>query len=193
MRTGRPAGSVRFFRFYVFTNLSTNPTHSVGPIFRCTTKDRGERRAASSQSPLNFVSAYGKNCVRSLAPPYPTEPTPLGFGGGPVPKPPFGFRPFIRGFGGETCGLFYVCALVQLTRFRPRRRKLHITCGGCSPPARSFRCSSSPQQDRSAGPCRGPLWGRASHCFHGLMLTAVPSKIVSSTVPLAAQHAEARG
>ena len=38
---------------------------------------------ASSQSPLNFVSAYGKNCVRSLAPPYPTEPTSLGFGGGP--------------------------------------------------------------------------------------------------------------
>ena len=28
---------------------------------------------------------------------------------------------FIRGFGGETCGLFYVCALVQLTRFRPVR------------------------------------------------------------------------
>ena len=23
------------FRFYVFTNLSTNPTHSVGTIFRC--------------------------------------------------------------------------------------------------------------------------------------------------------------
>ena len=30
---------------------------------------------------------------------------------------------FIRGFGGETCGLFYVCARVQLTRFRPARRR----------------------------------------------------------------------
>ena len=66
----------------------------------------------------------------------------------------------------------YEFAVMQFTRFRPRRRKLHITCGGSSPPARSFRCSSSPQQDRSAGSCRGPLWGRASHCFHGLMLTA---------------------
>ena len=38
-----------------------------------------------------------------------------------APKPPFGFWLFIRGFGGETCGLFYVCARVQLTRFRPAR------------------------------------------------------------------------
>ena len=28
---------------------------------------------------------------------------------------------FIRGFGGETCGLFYEFARVQLTRFRPAR------------------------------------------------------------------------
>ena len=40
-----------------------------------------------------------------------------------APKPPFGFWLFIRGFGGETCGLFYVCARVQLTRFRPARRR----------------------------------------------------------------------
>ena len=40
-----------------------------------------------------------------------------------APKPPFGFWLFIRGFGGETCGLFYVCAQVQLTRFRPARRR----------------------------------------------------------------------
>ena len=38
-----------------------------------------------------------------------------------APKPPFGFWLFIRGFGEETCGLFYVCAGVQLTRFRPVR------------------------------------------------------------------------
>ena len=40
------------FRFFVFTNLILFPTsgHSVGPIFRCTTKDRGERRAKGLQS-----------------------------------------------------------------------------------------------------------------------------------------------
>ena len=38
-----------------------------------------------------------------------------------APKPPFGIWLFIRGFGGETCGLFYVFARVQLTRFRPVR------------------------------------------------------------------------
>ena len=40
-----------------------------------------------------------------------------------APKPPFGIWLFIRGFGGETCGLFYVCARVQFTRFRPVRRR----------------------------------------------------------------------
>ena len=106
-----------FFRGCVFTDLSTQPTTSGGPIFRCTTKDWGERRVkgvatpfnpprvnvdsyagralvlrvrigtidaiASSQSPFTFVSAFGKNCVHSLAPPFPTKPTSLGFGGGP--------------------------------------------------------------------------------------------------------------
>ena len=38
-----------------------------------------------------------------------------------APKPPFGFWLFIRGFGGETCGLFYEFTRVQLTRFRPVR------------------------------------------------------------------------
>ena len=38
-----------------------------------------------------------------------------------APKPPFGNWLFIRGLGGETCGLFYVFALVQFTRFRPVR------------------------------------------------------------------------
>ena len=34
-----------YLSLYVFTYLSTKPTTSGGPIFRCTTKDRGERRA----------------------------------------------------------------------------------------------------------------------------------------------------
>ena len=38
-----------------------------------------------------------------------------------APKPPFGFWLFIRGFGGETCVVYYEFARVQLTRFRPVR------------------------------------------------------------------------
>ena len=38
-----------------------------------------------------------------------------------APKPPFGIWLLYGGLGGETCGLFYVCAGVQLTRFRPVR------------------------------------------------------------------------
>ena len=41
------------YGFYVFTDLSTKPTTSGGPIFRCTTKDRGERRAKGIAIPLN--------------------------------------------------------------------------------------------------------------------------------------------
>ena len=43
----------QFFAFYVFTNLSTSPTTSGGSIFRCTTKDRGERRAKGVATPFN--------------------------------------------------------------------------------------------------------------------------------------------
>ena len=40
-------------------------------------------RAASERSPLNSVSAYGKNSVHSRAPPSPIEPASLGFDGNP--------------------------------------------------------------------------------------------------------------
>ena len=39
---------------------------------------------ASSQSSFDFVSRYAENRVRSLAPPFPTEPASLGSGGGPA-------------------------------------------------------------------------------------------------------------
>ena len=45
----------------------------------------------------------------------------VGLWRGPCPKAALWNLAFIRGFGGETCGLFYVCARVQLTRFRPVR------------------------------------------------------------------------
>ena len=39
--------------FYVFTSRSTQFTPSGGSIFRCTTKDRGERRAKGVATPFN--------------------------------------------------------------------------------------------------------------------------------------------
>ena len=39
--------------FYVFTGRSARPTVSDGSIFRCTTKDRGERRAKGLRPPLD--------------------------------------------------------------------------------------------------------------------------------------------
>ena len=41
------------FEFYVFTSRAAIPTPSGGSIFRCTTKDRGERRAKGVATPFN--------------------------------------------------------------------------------------------------------------------------------------------
>ena len=46
------------FRFYVFTYLSTQPTHSVGPIFLCLKKDRGERQTKGLQAALWNLAFY---------------------------------------------------------------------------------------------------------------------------------------
>ena len=43
----------RVVRFYVFTSRSACPTTSGGSIFRCTAKDRGERRAKGIAIPLD--------------------------------------------------------------------------------------------------------------------------------------------
>ena len=66
----------RTLRFYVFTDLSTQPTTSGGSIFRCTTKDRGERRAKGVATPFNppefmrdIICRIGASRVRIGAPP----------------------------------------------------------------------------------------------------------------------------
>ena len=41
------------YGFYAFTDLSANPTPFGDSIFRCTAKDRGERRAKGIAIPLN--------------------------------------------------------------------------------------------------------------------------------------------
>ena len=69
--------------FLRFTGRIRRPTTSGGPIFRCTTKDRGERRASSSQAPHPSFCLSGQKLSRSAAPPLPTKPTSLGFGGAP--------------------------------------------------------------------------------------------------------------
>ena len=56
-----------------------------------------------SGGPLSVLTERGERATKGLQ----SRPLESGF--------------FIRGFGGETCGLFYVFARVQLTRFRPVR------------------------------------------------------------------------
>ncbi len=44
---------------YEFTDISLFVTHSVGTIFRCTTKDSGERRVKGAAAPLNPPGLMG--------------------------------------------------------------------------------------------------------------------------------------
>ena len=139
---------------YVFTGRARQLATSGGHIFLCVKKDMEERHAKGLQS------------------------RPLDSG-------------FYTGVRRGDVPTLYVFALVQLTRFRP--------VASSQTPYPSF-CLSGQKLSHSVAP---PLptkptslgFGGAPflHCFHGLMRTAVPSKIVSITVPLAAQHAEARG
>ena len=129
-----------------------------------------ERRASSSQAPHPSFCLSGQKLSRSAAPPLPTKPTSLGFGGAPCPKAALWNLAFIRGFGGETCGLFYVCARVQFTRFRP--------VASSQTPYPSF-CLSGQKLSHSVAPPfptkpTSLSFGGAPflHCFHGLMLTA---------------------
>ena len=56
---GTPSGG-RFLRFTVFTGILFSVRPLGGSIFRCTTKDRGERRAKGLQSrPLDSGFLYG--------------------------------------------------------------------------------------------------------------------------------------
>ena len=73
--------------FFLFTGHARQLATSGGPIFRCTTKDRGERRASSSQAPHPSFCLSGQKLSRSAAPPLPTKPTSLGFGGAPIGGP----------------------------------------------------------------------------------------------------------
>ena len=77
----------RHLAFYVFTCRSALPAPFGDSIFRCTAKDRGERRASSSQAPHPSFCLSGQKLSRSAAPPLPTKPTSLGFGGAPVGGP----------------------------------------------------------------------------------------------------------
>ena len=134
-----------------------------GPIFRCTTKDRGERRASSSQAPHPSFCLSGQKLSRSAAPPLPTKPTSLGFGGAPVGGPLnprsnvlghsdvlcaylFPQGDFLRARNGAfdaiksrmACSALLPCAL----RAAPRRRGFSIAVGS----ALGVRCSEK-QQD----------------------------------------------
>ena len=157
-----------YLGFYVFTGRVRQPTTSGGPIFRCTTKDRGERRASSSQAPHPSFCLSGQKLSRSAAPPLPTKPTSLGFGGAPIGGPHWipGVMFWMRGDVPAS----YEFAVMQLTRFRP--------VASSQTPYPSF-CLSGQKLSHSVAP---PFptkptslgFGGAPflHCFHGLMLTA---------------------
>ena len=163
---------------------------SGGDIFRCTflpaallfqrpsgtpsfaARRKIEEKGVPRRRKLHILrfALRGKSSVVPLLLLSPPNPLRWALAGAPVPKPPFGFWLFIRGFGGETCVPYYEFALVQLTRFRP--------VSSSQAPHPSF-CLSGQKLSRSAAPpfptkptSLGFGGGPFLHCFHGLMRTA---------------------
>ena len=120
----------------LITYLSTHPATSGGSIFRCTAKDRGERRASSSQAPHPSFCLSGQKLSRSAVPGgnplgglLLSPPNPLRWAlAGPLSQS----RPLESGFyTGAWRGDVrrpYEFALVQLTRFRPVRGVWQAHC-----------------------------------------------------------------
>ena len=128
---------------FTFTDLSTKPTTSGGPIFRCTTKDRGERRASSSQAPHPSFCLSGQKLSRSSAPPLPTKPTNVGLWRGPYWRPPLNPRGNVLGHSDVLCA--YHLATVHLTRLsRAWRAQAHCFHALCV-----LRCSEKQQDLRN--------------------------------------------
>ena len=91
----------------MFANCATLPTPFGDSIFRCTFFTNLSTKPTVSDG--HIFLCVKKDMEERHAKGLQSRPLESGF--------------FIRGFGGETCGLFYVCARVQLTRFRPARRR----------------------------------------------------------------------
>ena len=117
---GRPFGGA-IVLFCVFTGILFSVRPPVAPSFVARRKigEKGVPRRRKLHI-LRFAFR-GKSSVVPLLLLSPPNPLRWALAGAPVPKPPFGFWLFIRGFGGETCLPDYVFARVQLTRFRPVR------------------------------------------------------------------------
>ena len=123
-----------------FTSCGARPTPFGDPIFLCLKKDRGERHASSSQAPHPSFCLSWQNLSRSAAPPLPTEPTLLGFGGAPVGGPRW--IPGVNSDRNPDVLCAYHLATVHLTRLSRLRRCRLSPC----------LCVLRPEGDAEASP-----------------------------------------
>ena len=98
-------------------------------IFRCTAKDRGERRASSSQAPHPSFCLSGQKLSRSAAPPLPTKPTYVGLWRGPYWRPPLDPRGNVLVDSDVLCANHF--ATVHLTRLSRLRRSAYPLASAC--------------------------------------------------------------
>ena len=80
------------------------------------------RPVASSQTPYPSFCLSGQKLSHSVAPPFPTKPTSLGFGGAPVGGP-LNPRGNVLGHSDVLCA--YHLATVRVTRLSRAWRALH--------------------------------------------------------------------
>ena len=169
----------RCLAFYVFTHRSTHPTTSGGTIFLCLKKDSGERRASSSQAPHPSFCLSGQKLSRSAAPPLPTKPTSLGFGGAPIGGP-LNPRGNVLGHSDVLCA--YHLATVRVTRLSRLRRSAYPLASAC--------CGA--QEDRkSYGATQLSTTNQAGYSFSSNDFAAVEAVQSSPWKQCGARHGRA--
>ena len=100
---GRPSGGLIFrCTFLPAALLYRRPPVAPSFVARRKIGEKGVPRRRKLHI-LRFAF-WGKSSVIPLLLLSPPNPLTLGFGGAPVPKPPFGILLLYGGLGGETCG-----------------------------------------------------------------------------------------
>ena len=104
------------------------------------------RPASSSQAPHPSFCLSGQKLSRSTAPPLPTKPTSLGFGGAPIGGPPLDPRGNVLGHSDVLCANHFATVhLTRLSRLRRSAYPLASACCGC--PARTKDLCNHPTSD----------------------------------------------
>ena len=138
------------------------------------------RPVSSSQAPHPSFCLSGQKLSRSAAPPLPTKPTSLGFGGGPYWRPPLDPRGNVLGHSDVLCA--NRLAMVRVTRLRRLRRSAYPLASAC--------CAAQ-KNSKTYATTRLPTTNQAGYSFSANEFAAVGAVQSSPWKQCGARHGRA--